>query len=276
MLRKAYTDYEMIAVHERGVVCIATPTTSHKDVTIAAATSGLDIFCEKPMADNLSEARDMLELVNKQGICFGMGFKMRYESVFATAKEYLEEGKLGPVEHIFLNFFQPLPDVDWYLDEGIIAGLLVHPMDLANWFLGAQPQSVKASVFYKQGRKGEDQAFLEFNYGNDRKALINGGYVTGFPQIAGDEDFLFEIICDRGYIVGRRPNLLMIRDQKETFVKVIKPVNAFKRELELFFTAVSEGKKPPVDINTGFITQTMIDMAKQSASLNGEEVEIKL
>ena len=76
-----------------------------------------------------------------------------------------------------------------------------------------------------------------------------------------------------GYIVAAS-KFLNDPGPKKALVKMIKPVNAFKRELELFFTAVSEGLEPPVDAKDGYIAQAMIDAAKQSAGLNGETIDI--
>lgn len=272
---KAYTDYkQMLKDNEDGIVCISTPTPFHKEAMLTAADSGFDIFCEKPVATTFSEAKEMIDAAETNGIELGIGFKMRYECVFAEVKRYLNEGKLGKVQHVYINFFQPLPDVDWYLDEGIITGLLVHAMDLTNWFLVSSPKSVKADAYYFQERKGEDQAFLEYSYDNGHKAVISGGYVERFPQIAGDEDLVFELVCEKGYIIGRRPNFLLIRDQKETINKIIKPINAFKQELKVFFDAIAEGNKPPVGGKEGLKAQAMIDAALESINNKGLSVKI--
>lgn len=278
---RAYTNFkEMLKDNkdkeDRIVVCIATPTQFHKDATLVAADLGFDVFCEKPMAVTFSEAKEMINAAETNGIKLGIGFKMRYESIFAEAKHCLSEEKLGEVQHVFINHFQPLPDVDWYLDEGVISGLLVHAMDLANWFLESSPRFVRADTIYNLGRKGEDQAFLEYLYDNGRKAIISGGYVGQFPQIAGDEDLVFELVCEKGYMVGRRPNFLLIRNQNSTVIKIVKPVNAFKRELKSFFEAIAKGNKPPIDGKDGLKTQAMIDAAIKSTNNKGLLAEINI
>ncbi len=273
---KAYTDYkEMLRSNKSGVVCITTPTPLHREIAIAAAVSGFDVFCEKPLAQNINEAREIVNVAKTNNVKLGIGFKMRYESVFTEAKYYINNRNLGKVNYIYINHFQPLPDIEWYLDEGVIAGLLVHSMDLSNWFFeGLNPRLVKASGNYLLGRGGEDQAFLEYYYDKNSRAIITGGYMRCFPQIAGEEDLVFELICERGYVVGRRPNFLLVRDQNESLIKIVKPVNAFKKELEEFFKALIEDRKPPIDGEDGLKAQIMVDMAIKSISSNGIPVTI--
>lgn len=264
MLRECHADF----------VGIATPTWHHKEPALLAAEHGINIFCEKPLATNLDDTTEMVCAASQNRVLLGVGFKMRFESVFAAAKRAIDERKLGNAQHIFINHFQPLPDVNWYLDEGVIAGLLVHSMDLGNWFLDSTPSSVKATAMYKQGRKGEDQAFMEFTYDGSRKAIINGGYVTHFPKVAGTEDLLFQVVCERGYVVGRRPDFLMVRDEKETVIEKVEPVNAFKEELRVFLKALSSGENAPVSGIDGVRTQAMIEAAYCSTENDGDEVEV--
>ena len=61
---KVYTDYtRMLAEIQPDVVTIATPTSSHAELTFQAIEAGVrGIYCEKPMATNLADARRMVRL----------------------------------------------------------------------------------------------------------------------------------------------------------------------------------------------------------------------
>ena len=49
------------------VIDITAPSDAHRDIAIAAAENGKHVFCEKPLALNLTDARRMYECVQKQG-----------------------------------------------------------------------------------------------------------------------------------------------------------------------------------------------------------------
>ena len=242
---------------------------------MAFAQGNFHIFCEKPLSNSLKSAREIIETADSLGIRVGMGFKMRYESIFAQAKMDLKKLDLGEVQYVFINYFQPLPNREWYLDMGVTSDLLVHAMDLANWYLVSRPVSIRASFNYNLKRTGEDKAFIEIKYNNDKRAILTGGYLHNYPEVAGTEDIIFELVCSEGYIVGRRPDFLLIRNKSGTIKKHIKPVNAFKQELASFISAIKKNRFPPISGIDGLKTQVMIEGALNSSKKNSAEINLE-
>lgn len=54
-------------------VIIACPTKFHKEITVAAASAGKHIFCEKPMAMNEEECDEMIEVIEKNHVKLQIG-----------------------------------------------------------------------------------------------------------------------------------------------------------------------------------------------------------
>ena len=75
------------------IIDICTPTYLHKDIVIAAAKNGKQIFCEKPIALNFAEAKEMYEAAEKAGVLHYLNHNYRRTPAIAFAKQLIEEGQ---------------------------------------------------------------------------------------------------------------------------------------------------------------------------------------
>ncbi len=105
-------------------VVIATPDHWHAIPSIAAAKSGKDVYCEKPLTLTINEGKAMVEAVRKHGRVFQTGSQQRSEWQFRTACELVRNGRIGKVHTVHVNVggppvecklpAQPVPDgLDW-------------------------------------------------------------------------------------------------------------------------------------------------------------------
>ena len=94
---KVYTDYtRMLAEIQPDVVTIATPTSSHAELTFQAIEAGVrGIYCEKPMATNLADARRMVRLCREKGIALVINHQRRVGAVYYMMHKLLKEGAIG-------------------------------------------------------------------------------------------------------------------------------------------------------------------------------------
>jgi myo-inositol 2-dehydrogenase / D-chiro-inositol 1-dehydrogenase len=72
--------YDLIALPELDAVVITTPTRTHYDLVISAASAGKAIFCEKPLALTLEETRTALEAVARAQVLLQVGFMRRFDA----------------------------------------------------------------------------------------------------------------------------------------------------------------------------------------------------
>jgi predicted dehydrogenase len=93
------------------LVSIATPNILHKEIAIEAAKNGKHILCEKPLANNLKEAEDMLEAVKKAGVKHCCGYSYRFTPSLALARQLVQDGRIGRIYHVFVRYAQ-----DWIID----------------------------------------------------------------------------------------------------------------------------------------------------------------
>jgi len=128
------------------LVDISSPGNTHHDIAIAAAEAGKHVFCEKPLANNLKEAREMLEAVRKAGVKHMVAFNYRRVPAVALAKRLIDEGKIGKIYHwraVYLQDWIIDPDFPlvWRLQKdkagsGPHGDLNAHIIDLARYLVG--------------------------------------------------------------------------------------------------------------------------------------------
>jgi predicted dehydrogenase len=176
---------ELYAKGKVDAVIISTADFQHAYHGIEAVTAGVDAYVEKPMANTMADARDLLAAVKKTGKVVQIGTQRRSGENYMLANQYLKEGKFGnPVAvEMSWNVNQPgrwrrpalvssikEADTDWrrflinrpfeawdprkYLEyrlfwpysSGIPDQWMVHQIDTVHWFTGlARPRSVVAN-----------------------------------------------------------------------------------------------------------------------------------
>src|SRR5215831_17136482 len=74
-----YTDYRaMIDAEELDAIVIATTNDTHHPITMAALDAGLHVLCEKPLALNAAQAREMAQKAKAVGVKTMVPFTYRY------------------------------------------------------------------------------------------------------------------------------------------------------------------------------------------------------
>jgi predicted dehydrogenase len=127
-------------------VDINTPNDSHAEIAIAAARAGKHVLCEKPLALNVSQCRDMLDAVKKAKVVHMVCHNYRRIPAIAAAKKMIEEGALGTIFHYRARYAQdwivdPEFPLVWRLQKGISGSgahgdINAHIIDLARYLVG--------------------------------------------------------------------------------------------------------------------------------------------
>lgn len=166
------TDWRsLIARDDIDVIDINAPSNAHKEIALAAAKSGKHIFCEKPLALSLHDAREMLVAAEEAGIKHMTGFNYRFSPAVQLVKKLIESGRLGTIYHFRAWFLQ-----DWIMDPAFplvwrlqkdIAGsgshgdLGAHLIDLAHYLVGEINEVIGMSeTFIKERPLAEEMTGL--------------------------------------------------------------------------------------------------------------------
>lgn len=143
------TDYrDMLADRAVEAVFVTSPTSTHREVVIAAAEAGKAIFCEKPIALTLKDTDQMLAAVEKAGVMFQVGFMRRYDAGYQAAKKQIEAGTIGkPVTFKSIGRDPFCPDLNYARPDvsgGLILDMAIHDFDLARWLMADEVKRVYA------------------------------------------------------------------------------------------------------------------------------------
>ena len=104
----AYNEYEqLLARDDIDAVVIATPEHWHALMAIAAARAGKDVYCEKPLALTIREARAMVAAVRRYNIVFQTGSQQRSSGNFRFACELVRSGYIGEVKEVHVGIGPP-------------------------------------------------------------------------------------------------------------------------------------------------------------------------
>ncbi|MFE8701622.1 Gfo/Idh/MocA family protein [Cytobacillus sp. FJAT-54145] len=110
---------EMLETIDLDVVYIATPPATHEQITRDVIQKGIHVFCEKPLANSISEARNMLELANEAKVIHALHFGQNYLPGLNTFHQMIEEGYAGEIDKIFLKMHYPSWPPEWQQNEWI-------------------------------------------------------------------------------------------------------------------------------------------------------------
>jgi len=177
-IAQTFTDLdEAIAKTGAKVVTIATPPSTHADLTLTAINRGCHVVCEKPFAFDAGQARQMLDAAEKAGVFHMVAHEFRWLPDRALFGRAIAEGMIGEPRFLVLDQFiqfcadpeTPLPK--WWFDKASGGGWLgaggSHLMDQIRAWLG-DFTAVSANLFLVSDRKAdvEDSYSMRFTMAN--------------------------------------------------------------------------------------------------------------
>ncbi|QYR20701.1 Gfo/Idh/MocA family oxidoreductase [Paenibacillus sp. sptzw28] len=159
----AETDWrKLIARNDIDLIDINAPSDAHKEIALAAAAAGKNIFCEKPLALNLADSIEMLNAAEQAGVKHMVGFNYRFAPAVQLAKKLISEGRIGKIYHFrgwFLQDWIVDPDFPlvWRLQKEIAGSgshgdLGAHVIDLARFLVGEFQEVIGMSETFVKER----------------------------------------------------------------------------------------------------------------------------
>lgn len=275
---------DLIADKDIEAVVIITPTKTHSEVVIEAAKAGKAIFCEKPISLSLEEAENMVEVTEKAGAFFQMGFMRRFDKGYMAAKEKIDNGLIGkPVVlksssrdpyRTSLEFANPKNSGGMIMDMG------AHDFDIARWFMGEVKSvfSITGTLAYPElNTVGDiDNAIVSLSFENETLGVVdlsrNGVYGYDIrTEILGTEGTL-----KIGYL--RETPLLIMKKEGITHDTVPYFMerfgDAYLTQLKDFIDNLLNDK-PPAITGKDAIATLKIGIAATLSQKQATQVEIK-
>jgi inositol 2-dehydrogenase len=264
-------------------VVIVSPTSTHRDLVIAAAERGKTIFCEKPPALSLDETRSMKDALAKSGVFFQMGFMRRFDAGYAAAKKRLLEGAIGTPVLFKSTSRDPYRTTLEYADPkssgGMILDMGIHDFDLARFFMGEvrTVHAIGGTLAYPElNTVGDlDNAVVSLVFADGRLGMVdlsrNGIYGYDIStELLGTEGTL-----RIGYL-RETPVFVMKKNQvaHDTVPHFMERfAGAYTAQLQDFALNVLHGRPAPVTIDDGLAALRIAVAARESQHI-GRPVDV--
>lgn len=127
------------------LVAITTPNLLHFPMAMAALEAGKAVYCEKPLAVSLEQAREMQAAARTAGVVTRVGYNYQHNPIIGLAKQMIESGELGRIVSFQGEFSEDfmgdgLSPWSWRCEEahagGALADLGSHLLAMARHLLG--------------------------------------------------------------------------------------------------------------------------------------------
>ena len=255
-------------------VVIGSPTDTHADLIMRSAIAGKAIFCEKPIDLDIQRVGDCLAVVEEYGVPLALGFNRRFDQNFASLKSRLDGGDIGAVEMVVISSRDPEPPPAHYIPHsgGLFRDMMIHDLDMARWLLGEEPVEVYASasclVDPAIGAEGDvDTAMVILRTASGKLCHINNsrravyGYDQRIEVFGADGMLRAENECI-STVQQFGPNGMSVDRMPDFFID--RYAQAYKRELNEFVDALTQGQKPSVGGEDGRLALVLADAAAES------------
>lgn len=142
-----------LTAHGLQAAVICSPTTAHYEQCCRAFDAGLNVLCEKPLADRREQIIDLIDRTRQSGRLLMVGYQRRYKAPYVTARRELTDHAdwYGPLQQVHLYVCERWQQTivgTWRDDPRVGAGYFgdagSHQVDVVNFITGQRPTEVFA------------------------------------------------------------------------------------------------------------------------------------
>tara|TARA_Y100001980_G_C14527316_1_gene302914 strand:- start:85 stop:1068 length:984 start_codon:yes stop_codon:yes gene_type:complete len=261
---------------------IATPTTTHLEVLKTAAGSNLHSLIEKPIANDIREAKEISKVLEGRELICSVGHIERYNPVIKKAKEIITGREFGEVittsSRRVSNFPGRIRDV------GVILDLGIHDIDNSIYLMGSKPVSVYCVGGTNNEIDFEDHVTIIIHFENGRSSIIEVNWITPmkvrkismtFDEAFMDIDYMNQDIkiSSSNFVELNKPSKFQPQIQFETKNIPVERREPLFLEIEDFISSIEKGKPTMVPVNDGILALRVAEAAKESLN-KGEVIHI--
>jgi UDP-N-acetylglucosamine 3-dehydrogenase len=250
----------MINEAELDAVVIATPTTAHAPLGLAAIERGLPVLIEKPLAGSVAEGIELVAAARRRGVPLQVGHVERFNPAVLELGRRITSGWLGTIYSITSRRAGPFPAR--IRDVGVTIDLATHDADILSWIAGERPTRVYAEIAQRLHASHEDLLFGLLHFPSGATGMLDVNWLTPAKRrqlsVVGEAgmfelDYLTQRLTFTSSDVG---NPTMIDGYATTFEGNVVGLDVVSREplaaeLDAFLATARDGGRPVVDGEDG-------------------------
>lgn len=272
----------LLAMPEVKAVVIAAPAARHYELAKKALLHGKDAFVEKPLALEVEQGAELVDLAQRSSRILMVGHLLHYHPAIAALRRMLEEGELGRIEYISssrLNFgkLRTEEDILWSFAPHDISAIL-HLLDETPATVAAQGASylnhpisdVTLTILgFRSGVKAHIFVSWLHPYKEQRLVIVGDRKMAVFDDTCADNKLV--VYPHRVDWVNRVP----IARRAEGEAIPLEKVEPLRTECLHFLECVQHRKKPQTDGQNGLQVLRILHAAGHSIREHGQPVSFE-
>lgn len=284
-----FDDYDkFLADSGVDIVVIVTPNHLHAEQTIKAAEAKKHIVIEKPLATSWHDMKRMQEAVHRNGVKTIVGFVLRWNPLFETAKQLVEDNVIGEPFYAEFDYMHAItPDYncyEWSRKEGTGGSILqvggCHAVDGLRWFMRQEPTEVVAlSSRFRDDFEQDTTIVFVVKYENGAMAKVCGSYDNVSPYI-----YNIKLFGRNGTLVNDRLWSSKTFPGQEDWITIPTTTpdsgdvvtHPFPQEVDHFVDTILNNVPCIIDIDEAMKTFEIIEAADRSAASGGMPISLPL
>jgi predicted dehydrogenase len=258
------------SVQTDGVIAVIPPQ-FRVETAQATFAAGLPLLAEKPLANSMADAQQLLQLAEASGKLYMVGQDYRYKPTMQTIKQLLEADTIGKIDAIDIALYRGLRLVTYHslMEHPLLQDMSIHYFDLLRFFLGSEPQTIYGRSWNpaRSEFKGNASAAALMTFPQDITVTYHASWVaTGHIN---DWDGTWRIEGEKGSLILDKNRLyLQLKSGIEDRMFTYEPVQLiplakmqYSRQAALvqqFHQAVMQGNPPPTAIQDNIKSLQMV------------------
>jgi glucose-fructose oxidoreductase len=271
-----YQNFDEIASNaDIDIIYIVLPNSMHKEFTIRAANAGKHVICEKPMAMNAQECREMIAACENNNVGLSIGYRMQYEPYTQEIMRLGQEKVFGNVMHISCGAGYRHGNFNSWKVSKVMGGgpmfdMGVYPLQGARYVVGEEPISVTAQSFTirKQDfREVDEVVTFQLEFPGGTIANLDTGFHTGFNYL--------NAYAERGWFqLEPFSGFSGIKGRSSRGELNFPGINQQARQMDEDAVSFARGEKPRVPGEEGLKDMIVVDATVESLN-TGKKIIIK-
>ena len=276
----------MLAEADLDAVVIASPTTTHLPLALAAADRGIAMLVEKPLAATPAEADELVDASIDTGVPIQVGHVERFNPAVLELGRLLDEGWLSTVYAITSRRAGPFPAR--IRDVGVTIDLATHDVDILSFVAAERPTRVSAETAQRVHQDHEDLLFGLLSFPSGSVGMLDVDWLTPAKRrtltVVGEEgmfelDYLSQRLTFTRSTDTTNPRLISgyaPTFEGESIDLPLASGEPLAAELDAFLTVVREGGRPVVNAQDGrwavVVADALLRAARERRTVELDEV----
>ncbi|MCK5278478.1 MAG: Gfo/Idh/MocA family oxidoreductase [Cyclobacteriaceae bacterium] len=256
------------------IVYVVLPNGLHKEFTIRAAKAGKHVICEKPMAVNAAECREMIDACNENNVQLTIGYRMHFEPNTQEIMRLAKDKDFGDIRQISTGAGFNMSSFDSWKSKKELAGgammdMGVYPLQAARYSTGEEPITVSAQTFKIRPDKieADEVTSYQLQFPSGTVANCDTGFHANFNYL--------KVFCEKGwYELDPFSSYNGIKGKKSKGEFNFPQVNQQARQMDEVAWCIMNNKPMRVKGEEGLKDIIVVEKIQESIALGGKAVEI--